>query len=378
LADALSITGNQIQVIAPYPSRPKGFKFDEKYKSKNFLTTEIINSNLSIVRIPSFLFSSANPFGRLYESISFGIASFRYILNNNFQADKVYMNTWPLFGQLGVAMACKKRYIPYVIHIQDVYPESLINKLPKFLQKIIFYMLLQVDRYILQNSVKIVVISEQMKKHLASSRKVENTKIEVVLNWQNVSDYENYQDFIPANPNPVFMYLGNMGPVAGLHTVIKAFKAANISAKLILAGNGSQKEVCLRLANSHPNIEFWDVPAGKVALIQSKADVVILPMRKGAASSSIPSKLISYMTSARPIIVLADRNSDTRNIVINADCGWTGDAEDEGWLKQTFINITKIPQKELLQKGNNGRIFCINNFSKESNLNKLINTILHD
>ena len=174
------------------------------------------------------------------------------------------------------------------------------------------------------------------------------------------------------------MYLGNIGPVAGLPTVIKAFIAANIHAKLIIAGNGTKKEECMRLANTHPNIEFWDVPAGEVALTQSKANVLLLPMIKGAASSSIPSKLIAYMSSSRPIIVLADNNSYTRNTVINADCGWTGNPEDEIWLIQTFINITKIPQEELIQKGNNGYTFCLNNFSKEINLKKLINTILHD
>jgi glycosyltransferase involved in cell wall biosynthesis len=275
-------------------------------------------------------------------------------------------------------LACKKKYIPYVLHIQDIYPESLVKKIPKFLQSFVFNVLFQIEKYVVQNSSKIIVISEQMKIHFISTRKVENAKIEVVLNWQNDSDYDKYYDFIPANPNLVFMYLGNMGPVAGLPTVIKAFKAANIHAKLIIAGNGTKKEECIRLANTHPNIEFWDVPAGEVALTQSKANVLLLPMIKGAASSSIPSKLIAYMASARPIIVLADKNSYTRNTVINADCGWTGDAEDEVWLKQTFINITKISQEELLQKGNNGRSFCINNFSKEINLKKLINTILHD
>ena len=172
LAVALSNEGNQVQVVAPYPSRPKGFKFEKKYKSKKYSTKEIFNNNLSVIRLPTFIFPNSNPFGRLYESISFGVAGYRYILKNNFQADKVYMNTWPLFGQLGIALACKIKNIPYVIHIQDVYPESLVKKLPKFLHKFAFSALFQIERYVVQNSSKIIVISEQMKNHLSGASEV--------------------------------------------------------------------------------------------------------------------------------------------------------------------------------------------------------------
>lgn len=378
LANALSNDGHEVQVIAPYPSRPKGFKFDNNFADKKNITIEKTSKNLTLIRLPSFIFPNSNPIGRLIESISFGYSTYKYLIKNDFQADKIYMNTWPLFGQFGVFLACRKRNIPYILHIQDVYPESLVKKLPSFFQKVIFFALFQIERYVVQGATKIVVISEQMKNHICSSRNVSSEKIEVILNWQNDDEFEKYQNSKLANPIPVFMYLGNMGPIAGLPTVIKAFIASNISAKLILAGNGTKKEECIKLSNSHPNIHFWDVPDGQVALTQSKSDILILPMIKGSASSSIPSKLIAYMNSARPIIVLADKDSDTRNSVINADCGWAGDPEEEMWLKETFIKITKIPKNELIQKGINGLRFCKNNFSKEINLQKLVNTIIGD
>ena len=59
-------------------------------------------------------------------------------------------------------------------------------------------------------------------------------------------------------------------------------------------------------ASSFKNIEFWEALNGKVPKIQAQADCMLLPIKKGAASSSIPSKLPACMFSAKPIIGCVD------------------------------------------------------------------------
>lgn len=378
LSEELAERKHEVTVISPYPSRPNGFQFDEKFNYSKKTLEVSKTAYLKILKLPSFVYPQSNPIGRLWEGISFGWHCYNYIVKYVKQLDVTYMNTWPMFAQLGVAIACKKKNIPYTVHIQDLYPESLTKKLPSFLAGIIYSFLIPVDKYVLSNAHKVIAISEKMKMYLITTRKITADKITVVLNWQDESAFESYKNVLPESSKKIFMYLGNMGPVAGLPLLIEAFANAKIDAKLVLAGNGSKKEECVAIAKrcSEIDIEFWDVPSGQVAALQAKASVLLLPIIKGASSSSIPSKLPAYMFSSRPIIVLADNESDTANAVIKANCGWVGEAEDVTWLTEKMIEVNKLSAEELHLIGLNGRAFSLENFGKENNLLKLVNAIV--
>jgi len=376
LADELATRGHSVSVIAPFPSRPSGFQFTSKYvKGKINLEAR---RNLKVFRLPSFICPESSFFGRLRESISFGWHSYRYILNNSNEIDRVYMNTWPLFGQYGAAAACIKSKIPYFLHIQDVYPESLTNKLPIIVRGVIHFSLLQIEKYVVRNALRVIVISEKMGTHIAKTRNVTQNRIDNILNWQDESEFESYKDSWSSD-KLTFMYLGNIGPVCGLPNVINSFIDSKIDAKLILAGNGSKKNECIEIVKMHPecDIEFWDVPVGDVAKVQAQAHVLILPLIKGAASSSIPSKLPAYMFSGRPIIATLDEDSDTANAIRAASCGWVGPAEDGMWLKRTFVEVSSMHSTSLQKIGQAGRMYALNFFSKKVSLEKMIQTILY-
>jgi glycosyltransferase involved in cell wall biosynthesis len=166
--------------------------------------------------------------------------------------------------------------------------------------------------------------------------------------------------------------------VAGVDFIIKCFAIAGIQkARLIIAGSGSMKKSCFELASSFKSahIEFWDVPTGHVAEIQDKADVMLLPVKNGAAMSSIPSKLSAYMFSQKPVISCVEETSDTANAIKRANCGWVVPPENTDQLMRLFRTVITIPESELLFYGKNGFQYALENFSKENNLPKLVNLI---
>ncbi|WP_169472386.1 glycosyltransferase family 4 protein [Pedobacter hiemivivus] len=375
LAEKLSNEGHSVSVIAPFPSRPFGFSFNGTVKKKG-IDKEVVNDQLTVYRLPSFTYPKSGIFGRLLESISFGWAAFKYVRRNSENIDTVYMNTWPLFGQFGVAVACKTKKIKYLMHIQDVYPESLTNRLPRLFSKAVNLFLFPLEKYSVHNASRVIVISKKMQAYIASTRNIPENSIDVVLNWQDHDAFEAYKDYW--NPGKLtFMYLGNIGAVSGLNFVLSAFIKTGLDAKLIVAGNGTKKQECVEIAKENPkvDIEFWEVPTGKVAMTQSHAHVLLLPLIKGAAGSSIPSKLPAYMFSARPILACVDSDSDTFNAIAEANCGWVGAPEDVEWLRKTMISASKLKITELQELGNNGRNYCLSNFSKEINLQKLVTSI---
>lgn len=364
---------NMVTVISPSPTRPEGFDFSNN-KEKEYNFKHIISK--------SFTFPKSKFFGRMKESYSFGRFCNDFIVRNHENIDVIYQNSWPIFSQYFIYKAAKKFNIPLVTHIMDVYPESLIEKLP-FFKSLFYFVLLPFDKRILRYSNKIICISGNMKKYLENSRNIDENKLEIVNNWQ---DEESFIIFNEKKVNSdkkrlpfTFMYLGNNGPVAGVEFLIEAFVKANVNhSRLVIAGSGSKTEDCKKLVQklNAENIEFIPVPEGKVPEIQDLADVMLLPVKKNAAYSSIPSKLPAYMFSAKPILGSLDTDSDTALAIINADAGIVVEPENEDKLIVAFNEIATWEYEKLIQKGQNAYKYSMNNFSKSENLKKIVDIIL--
>ena len=291
------------------------------------------------------------------------------------------MNSWPLFSQYFIVKEAKKHNIPSIVHVMDIYPESLTNKI-SIGSGLVQKTLLPIDKYILRNTEKVICISENMKQHLSQSRDLPVSKLHIVHNWQDEESFITFKNNnLTANNDEMpftFMYLGNNGPVAGVEFLIQSFVDANIkNSQLIVAGGGSRTEACKKLADrlGATNVKFILVPDGKVPEIQSKADVMLLPVKKGGAMSSIPSKLPAYMFSAKPIIGSLDEISDTAKAIIDADCGIVVSPENKNELIAAMRNISVWAKSVLEEKGENGFNYAMKYFSRSRNLEKLIRIV---
>ena len=366
LATALHLKGNQVTVIAPPPTRPMGFKFPDQFPKFQF----------NYLQSDTYTCAQSSIWGRLKESKSFGLFIKKHLEEHHSNYDLIYMNSWPFYSQYYTVKTAKKFNIPVINHIQDVYPESLSSKIP-VMGKYLTQLFLPNDRYILQNCFKVIAISERMRYHLINTRNLKKENTEVVINWQDESDFINYRMANPNQPKQssfTFMYMGNVGPVAGVDHLIESFKIANLTnAQLVIAGSGSMKESLINKVKQEniANVLFWDVPDGKVPEIQSNADVLMLPMKKGSGLSSIPSKLPAYMFTQKPIIACVDNGSDTGNCILEAGCGYVIEPENIQALANQMNTIISLNNAELNKMGENGFNYAIKHLSKTENLKRL-------
>lgn len=367
LYESLKKEGGDVKVIHPRPTRPNGFEFDIP-----------LCTNDDDITVESYTCPRSSLIGRTRESFSFGKSCARFIKDNHKEIDRVYANVWAFGSQLLIVKAAKKYGIPVIMHVQDVYPESLTNKMPSFVGGILNEILLPIDKYILRNSKMVVAISDKMKNYLSKTRQIDTDKIKVVINWQDETDFLEYQKNYPIETHEsfTFMYMGNIGPVAGVDLLIDAFNHLDApNTKLVIAGSGTMKAFLQEKAKNYKNIEFWEVPNGKVPEIQAKADVMLLPIKGGAASSSIPSKLPAYMFSAKPIIGAMDRDSDTADAIIEACCGDIVEPDNKLALSDKMKEMMGRSRKELEGIGLMGQEYALKHFTKEENLKNLIQII---
>ena len=361
---------NIVTVISPLPTRPYGSDYRNHITQNQPFIHEIVTSYTS---------PKSNLILRLKESFSFGRESSKFLYSNKNSIDLIYANTWPIFAQYFLVKTAKKLNIPIVLNVQDIYPESFIMKLPKIIGSLVGFLILPIDRFILNKVHKVITISPKMKDYLVSTRHLNQSNVNVIRNWQNDELFTNQnQKKINRSDKFTFMYLGSINPSAGVDLLIESYAYANIeNSKLVIAGSGSDKIKCIKLSKNYScDIEFIEVNLEDVPKIQAKADVLLLSLKKGIGKTASPSKLSAYMFSKKPIIASVDIDSDSAAIINESKAGWVVESENIDMLIDVMREASLTSKPELELKGESGFNYAMKNLSKKKNLNQIVDVIL--
>ncbi len=359
----------KVTVLRPKPTRPIGATFQESWSDPDFET----------VLLDSYTHPQSELLGRFKESNDFGRKSVEYIEKHHSEIDLVYNDGWQLFGLYLVAKVCKKNGIPYMVPIQDIYPECLFtNKnYPEVMKWVIKSILLPIDRYYQKHAYRVRTISDEMADYLSQTRHIERDKYLVVNNWQNDKDFKN----LPDNKDDgkiVFEYVGSINVHANVDLMIKAFSEANIpNSEFRIYGGGNQKEVCQQLVKDMglSNVTFGFVSRNEIPAVQAAASVLVLALPTGNGNLCLPSKLTSYLLSGRPVLASVDQDSSTKRILEGEGCGKTVVPDDKEAFIAGFKFFADKTHEQMTKMGERSREFAMAHLTREVNLSLVINTI---
>lgn len=365
---------NDVVVLKPSPSRPAGFDFSQ---------IDILSGNNSFKEIilDSYVHPTSSFLGRMKESRSFGNASAAYIRKHCDEIDFVYNDGWQLFGLYIVAKACVKNNIPYIVPIQDIYPESITTKIPNVigLHAITKALLGGYDRYYQKHAAMVRTITVNMADYLSATRNVPRKKYLVVANWQNDEEFDDYKTTFRKNGKTVFMFVGNNNKQANVELMIRAFHEAHLdNAEFRIMGGGNAKADCIALAKQlgHDDIVFDVVPPGMVASVQKEADVMVLALIGGTGTQGVPSKLTAYMFSGKPVIASMDAEADAAHMIFEAKAGFVTKADDVETFANSFKQMAAASTDNLQVMGDNSRRFAEEKLSRKANLTMVCNEII--
>jgi colanic acid biosynthesis glycosyl transferase WcaI len=122
------------------------------------------------------------------------------------------------------------------------------------------------------------------------------------------------------------MHSGNLGYAQDLPTLIRAatFLRDLDDLEIVIIGSGAQGMVLIELARS---LEVGAVrflpyqPRERLSESLSSADVHVVGLAPGLAGYIVPSRLYGILSVGRPVIVHADEDSETAEIVRSTGCG---------------------------------------------------------
>ena len=369
LARALS-KDSDVTVLRPYPTRPIGMKFDY---------TGMGEEPFETILIDSYTHPQSQLIGRFKESIDFGRKCSKYIRDHHNEIAFIYNNPWQLFGVNIVARTANKYHIPYMIAIQDIYPECLFtNKhYPSVVKNIALSILNPIDKYYQKHAASIRTISDEMADYLSSTRKLPRDQYLVVNNWQNDEDFEGLKD-AQVDEKLRFVYTGSINLHANVDLIIKAFAKADIPhSELIIYGGGNQKDNCVKMVEEMglKNVSFGFVKRTEIPQVQANANALVLALPTGNGNLCLPSKMTSYMLSGKPVIASVDQDSATTRYIKEAQCGISVEPDNIDALVEGFKKLSSMTHEQLKTLGTNSRLFAEKYLTRKVNLQMVCDEI---
>jgi glycosyltransferase involved in cell wall biosynthesis len=384
-AEELARRGYSVHVYAPFPNLPKGKLFDG-YK-RALYSTSTKNPGYTLTHCFSTFSKSSTMMSRFAMNLSFGISSGLRILFGK-RPDVIYSNSWPIFASGIVAMVARLRQVPLILRVQDVYPESLESQRRVTSRGWAFRLLRRCDRMIARSSEQLLVISPVFQRLYVNDRGVAAKKVQVIPNWSS-------EDLIDADPFAalafrrklgiptdafVAVYAGNVGMASNAEMLVDALAKLKARTRiyLVIAGEGSQLGICRDEAGrQHLDRVIIHTPwkTEETGPVLQMADVLLLPTRGMQSLYSIPSKLITYLLSGRPVIAAVLPESDTANAILGCGAGWVVNPDSVDKMAEAIIAASTLSSERLSQMGSAGREYALQNLTDESNLPRVVEVL---
>ncbi|SFF00403.1 Glycosyltransferase involved in cell wall bisynthesis [Actinacidiphila alni] len=204
-----------------------------------------------------------------------------------------------------------------------------------------------VEAYALKRAALVGVIHESFVAKVAAMG-VPEDRIRLVPNWSHVGR--------PARPRAemrarlgwrtgqtVLLHSGNMGLKQGLEVLVEAARR-DPALRVVLMGDGNQREHLRTLAGGLPNLEFAP-PADDADFpdMLAAADVLAVTQRASVLDMSIPSKLTSYFAAGRPVVASVAAEGGTAQEVERSGAGIVVPPEDPAALLDVVRTLAEDP-----------------------------------
>jgi len=165
----------------------------------------------------------------------------------------------------------------------------------------------------------------------------------------------------------------------GLDTIIEAaaqLRDTNPEIVFLVVGEGAEKEHIIAQARERglSNLRFVDQqPREKIPAFICASDVcLVLLKRTDLFKTVIPTKMLEFMSCARPVILGVD--GQAREILEEARGGVAVEPESSTALVNAILSLRANPELSA-RLGRNGREYIVRKFSRRQSAEKYIRTL---
>ncbi len=375
--------GHEVTVLTGFPNHPTGVVPPEYRDSFRKLVARVKIDGVEVVRTWLLPFPNRKAHERMLNYTSFCASS---ALTGFFlPRPDVVIATSPqlLVGLSGWFLAQCKR-VPFVFEVRDLWPESLAAVGMGESGSLLYRVLARIAGFLYRHSDHIVVVTPAFEDYLAKHWRVPREKISVIENGVETDLFApgvaiNLRRELGAEEKFVVSYVGTIGMAHGLETIIQAaahLRDTNPEIVFLMLGEGAEKERMMAMAREHSlrNLRFVDQqPREKIPGFICASDVCLVLLKKADVFKTvIPSKMLEFMSCARPVILGVD--GQARAILEESKSGITIEPENAEALANAIRHLA-ANRDIACELGKNGREFVVRQFSRSQTAEKYIRTL---
>lgn len=378
----LKEVGWDVRVLTGYPNYPGG-KVHPGYT--NVAARRETLEGLPVLRTPLYPSHDRSAVRRALNYLTWAASATVSSLSWLARTDVNLVYGSPITAAIPAFAQKRLRGTPYVIQVQDLWPDSIFqsgfaDRLPGPINRL----LVKACDRIYREAAACVVISPGMAQIL-SSRGVSPERIHLIYNWAKGDSSPLppatsgiRAKFGIAGDDRVLVYAGNLGPAQGLAHWIEAAKGID-GCHLVLIGDGIDKAALRDEATrlGAMNVHFHDpVASGEIQGLVSDADAQLVSLvDRTLFKVTMPSKLQAALASAAPVVVSV--GGDASAVVAEAEAGVITTPDDISSMRSALLRFRSATKAELRQWGLNGRAYYDARMSKDAGLAAL-NGVLID
>jgi colanic acid biosynthesis glycosyl transferase WcaI len=382
--------GHEVTVLTGFPNHPTGVVPPEYRDKFRRLVAHEQTGGVNVVRTWLLPFPNRKAHERMlnYSSFCASAASTGLFLSR----PDVLIATSPqlLVGLSGWWLARCKR-VPFVFEVRDLWPESLAAVGMGEADSLLHRSLAKIAGFLYRHADRIVVVTPAFENYLVEHWKVPREKISVIENGVETQLFapesfaratgSTLRRELDAEEKFVVSYVGTMGMAHGLETIITAaieLRATNPEVVFLMLGEGAEKERIAALARQRglSNLRFVDQqPREKIPAYISASDVCLVLLKKtDLFKTVIPTKMLEFMSCARPVILAVD--GQAREILEEARAGLVIEPENSDALVNA-IRYLAANREEARELGQNGRAHILRKYSRHQTAEKYIRVLEH-
>jgi colanic acid biosynthesis glycosyl transferase WcaI len=268
------------------------------------------------------------------------------------RVDGVLAMSPPLtLGLTGWAVASARRG-PLVFNIQDVFPDVAIA-LGAISGERVIDAARRLERLTYRSADAVTVLSEDLRDNVAGKLpEDQQNKVRVIPNFVDTDAIRpmpranEYRRAVGISTETVVMYAGNVGLSQSLDLLVTAAEklAHRDDVVFVVNGGGSGRPALERRAAGLTNVRFVDYqPEERLPEVLAAGDIHIVPLKRGLARSSVPSKTYSILAAGRPLVVSVDAGTEVARVVQRAGAGLAVEPDDPAAFVHALTTLIDAP-----------------------------------
>ena len=378
-------TGYYITEIAEHIAKTNNVNVittDSKYNDKNnfrFKKTELRNG-VSIFRFKSSKLDKNSFIARIFKLLISSLQLFIKLFFSARKNDRVLIVTNPAFLILLMPILKWLKGVKYKVLVHDIFPENLvaIGKIKK--NNFIYIFLKKIFDFAYCNAETCIAIGRDMKSVL-ENKNVIQSRIIVIPNWSEINIVKSINKLdtnlikkLNVKDKFIFQFAGNLGYAQGLNNIIEAIKlTTNVNIHFLFIGAGALESKIKEFEKNNPLNNITHIGIQKRSEqndFLNTCDVSIVSLSSGLLGLGVPSKSYNIMATGKPILIIANSESEISLCVKEYDIGWVAEPNNPLKLSELFDKIYKEYIFNNKFNKTNSRHIAEEYFAKELILNK--------